>query len=109
MEQAKETIEEVVSLTLRQINKDIEYNIQLIEGIYTVDIKSIDWTRNYKIKSRNGLYKWVKGILKEKDSEEPIKYRLGYNEDCYIEDVKYRILEVLQDYIDLIGEIYVVK
>ena len=101
---AKEIREEVIPLTLRPALKDTEYIIQLIDGVYTVDITTTEWTHNYKFKSRNALCKWVKGVLKEE-----MNYRLGYTDDCFIEDVKYRILEVLQDYIDLIGEVFIVK
>jgi len=96
--------EEVIPLTLRPGFNDTEYIIQLIDGVYTVDITTKEWTHNYKFKSRIALYKWIKGVLKEE-----IKYYLGYTDDCCIDDVKYRILEVLQDYIDLIGEVYCIN
>lgn len=96
-----------IPLRLRPTFKDMEYVIQL-NDVYTIECVSKEGTKIYYFNSRQSLYSFVKGLLKNsKTEEEKMIYNLGFIDDCYIENTKYEILEVLNDYIDLVGEIFV--
>ena len=87
------------SIPLGLSAEGINYSIQLNEGVFTVDSSE----KSYRFNKLKSLYLFIKNILK---NDERIIYRLGYENDCYIESTKYPILEVLNDFIDLIGEIH---
>lgn len=84
------------AIPLQLSTEGTNYTIQLSEGIFTVESTE----RSYIFKQRHSLYLFIKGLMNDKMT------KLGYD-DCYIENTKYPILEVLNDYIDLIGEIFV--